>query len=166
MQCPTCKHEVMGGTRWCPLCFGNVVDPSLGKLSSPFKRLAAYLIELLLLYVTVWVMLLGGLWTLTEEEGATTVGYLGLLLFLAYVACFAWLIMKGTTPGKRVLGMRVVKTNGTVANVLTMIVRELIGKQISLLFFSLGFLWILFDEHKQGWHDKLMSTYVVDAPPS
>ena len=40
MQCPTCKHEVMGGTRWRPLCFGNVVDPSLGKLSSPFKRLA------------------------------------------------------------------------------------------------------------------------------
>lgn len=43
-----------------------------------------------------------------------------------------------------------------------MLIREWIGKAISGLLLSLGFLWILFDRDKQGWHDKLMSTYVVE----
>jgi len=44
-----------------------------------------------------------------------------------------------------------------------MLIREWIGKAIiSGMIFSLGFLWILFDRDNQGWHDKLVSTYVVD----
>ncbi|MCL6558264.1 MAG: RDD family protein, partial [Firmicutes bacterium] len=44
---------------------------------------------------------------------------------------------------------------------LTMLIREWIGKWISGLILGLGFLWILFDRDNQGWHDKLMSTYVI-----
>ena len=58
--------------------------------------------------------------------------------------------------------MRVVKEDGTNANFFTMLVREWIGKWISGLILSLGFLWILLDRDNQGWHDKLMSTYVVE----
>ncbi|MBI5649101.1 MAG: RDD family protein [Chloroflexi bacterium] len=29
--------------------------------------------------------------------------------------------------------------------------------------FALGFIWILFDTDKQGWHDKIAGTYVVKA---
>ena len=28
---------------------------------------------------------------------------------------------------------------------------------------SLGFLWIVFDQKRQGWHDKIAGTYVVEA---
>jgi len=31
------------------------------------------------------------------------------------------------------------------------------------LVFGLGFLWAFFDDRRQGWHDKLASTYVVRA---
>lgn len=27
----------------------------------------------------------------------------------------------------------------------------------------LGFLWIIWDEQKQGWHDKIAGTYVIRA---
>ena len=43
-----------------------------------------------------------------------------------------------------------------------MLIRELIGKAISGMILLLGFLWILFDQDNQGWHDKLVSTYVVE----
>lgn len=58
--------------------------------------------------------------------------------------------------------MRVIKEDGTGAGFFRMLIRESIGKAISGLIFSLGYLWILFDRDKQGWHDKLVSTYVVE----
>ena len=42
-----------------------------------------------------------------------------------------------------------------------MLIREWIEKVISGLILSLGFLWILFARDNQGWHDKLLGTYVV-----
>ena len=44
-------------------------------------------------------------------------------------------------------------------------VREILGKLISTIVLFIGFLWIAFDDKKQGWHDKLASTYVVKAEP-
>ena len=43
-----------------------------------------------------------------------------------------------------------------------MLVREWIGKPISMVVFCLGYLWILIDQDNQGWHDKLVDTYVVE----
>ncbi len=59
------------------------------------------------------------------------------------------------------LGLHVAKENGERAGFFTMLIREVIGKFISSLVLGLGFLWIVLDKEKQGWHDKLMSTYVV-----
>jgi uncharacterized RDD family membrane protein YckC len=81
---------------------------------------------------------------------------------IAYVIWAFKLFAQGATPGKRLLGMRVVKEGGQTAGFWTMLGREWIGKWISAMVFSLGFLWILFDRDRQGWHDKLVSTYVVE----
>jgi uncharacterized RDD family membrane protein YckC len=35
------------------------------------------------------------------------------------------------------------------------------GKLISLSILGLGFLWILFNKERQGWHDKMAKTLVV-----
>ena len=100
----------------------------------------------------------------TETEAGAGIGaIIGLLLLLAYIIWALVLFARGTTPGKKVLGMRVINEDGTPAGFMTMLLREWIGKWISGLILSLGFLWILFDKDNQGWHDKLMSTYVVTA---
>ena len=57
--------------------------------------------------------------------------------------------------------MHVAKENGERAGFFTMFFREVIGKTVSLIAFGLGFLWIILDKENQGWHDKIMSTYVV-----
>ncbi len=80
---------------------------------------------------------------------------------MAYAIFALILFARGTTPGKMLLGMRVARESGERAGFFTMLIRELIGKTISFIVFGLGFLWILLDKDKQGWHDKLMNTYVV-----
>jgi len=162
-NCPSCNAEVAAGTRWCGICHTNVVNPRIGRLASPGRRLGAYFLDLLVPFVALFlIFVVAGAGAATETEGGAGLGILlGILLFIAYVIWAFVLFARGTTPGKKLLGMRVVKEDGRNAGFFTMLIRELIGKAISGLIFLLGFLWILFDRDNQGWHDKLMSTYVV-----
>jgi len=163
-DCPSCSAEVPAGTRWCAICRTNVLNQQIGRLASPGKRLGAYFLDILVifaLFLVLSVVVGGG--TATGTEGGAGVGILlGIAVFLAYIIWAFMLFAKGMTPGKKLLGMRVIKEDGSSAGFFTMLIREWIGKAISGLIFSLGFLWILFDRDNQGWHDKLMSTYVVE----
>jgi uncharacterized RDD family membrane protein YckC len=73
---------------------------------------------------------------------------------------FFW-VLSGYTPGQGLLGLRVIRTDGQPhLNVLRAVLR-LIGYFIAALPLFLGFIWILFDNHRQGWHDKIARTYVI-----
>jgi len=161
--CHSCHAEVVPGTRWCGICHSNLVDPKLGHLASPGKRLAAYFLDgLVPLVAFMLILVVAGVGSASGSDSAGSGGaVLGLLLLLAYVVWAFTLFSRGTTPGKRLLGMSVIKENGQRAGFFTMLIRESIGKAISAMVFSLGFLWILIDRDNQGWHDKLVSTYVV-----
>ena len=164
--CPSCNAEVPAGVRWCGICHGNLVDRSIGRLASPGKRLGAYVLDGLIPFVAfLLIMMIGGGTGAAAGGGDAGVGIgfvLGFGLFIVYIVWAIKLFAQGTTPGKRMRGMRVVKEGGQQAGFGTMLVREWIGKVISGMVFSLGFLWILFDRDRQGWHDKLVSTYVVE----
>ena len=36
-----------------------------------------------------------------------------------------------------------------------------VGYLVSLLFFGLGYFWVIVDPRKQGWHDKIAATVVI-----
>ena len=162
-SCPSCNAEVSPGTRWCGLCRSNTVDPQVGRLASPIMRLAAYFLDLLIPIVALATFLgVGSAGAATDSDvGSVIGGLLGVTLVLAYGIWALLLFSKGTTPGKKILNMRVVREDGSTAGFGTMFLREWVGKFISGLILSLGFLWILFDRENQGWHDKLVNTYVV-----
>ena len=65
------------------------------------------------------------------------------------------------TLGKMALGLKVVSENGKKLEVPQLLLREWVGKFLSGIVFGLGFLWVGFDEKKQGWHDKLGHTLVI-----
>lgn len=165
--CPTCSSEVAPGNRWCTICHSNVVDPSVGKLASPGKRFGAYVLDLAIPFLAFFMILAsaGAAGSATSDSS----GGLGLAIAIIFVLGFAYIIWaltlfaKGTTPGTNVLGMYVVRESGERATFGTMFFREWIGKWVSAFVFGLGYLWILFDKDRQGWHDKLASTYVVDG---
>ncbi len=66
----------------------------------------------------------------------------------------------GYTVGKKIMGIRVVSKKGGKVDWVKAFVRS-VSKILSGLFFFLGYLWMLWDENSQTWHDKLAETYVV-----
>lgn len=87
--------------------------------------------------------------------------YGGFIIGAIYNAYF-WTQHEGQTPGKRWLGLRVVKKNGEPMDVVSALVRY-IGYYINSFIFGIGWLWPLFNSEQQGWHDLLSGTYVVRA---
>jgi len=81
------------------------------------------------------------------------------LLPILYIA-LSWIYAQGATIGKKLMAIKIVKTDGAKLSWFTTIIR-LIGYLLSFLFFGLGFLWIVWDKQKQGWHDKIAKTKVV-----
>ncbi len=160
--CTFCNTEIVAGIRWCPICHTNVVNPVIGRLASPGKRVGAFFADLLLPGSALLLFFAIAPRGAATDAGAGIGSFLGSLLLLAYIIWAFVLFARGTTPGKKLLGMRVVKEDGRNANFFTMFIREWVGKLISGLILLLGFLWILIDRDNQGWHDKLMSTYVVE----
>ena len=70
----------------------------------------------------------------------------------------------GRTAGKWVAGLRVVDAQGRVPGVAVAIPREVVGRWVAILAFTLGLAWIVFDKQRQGWHDKIAGTFVINTP--
>jgi uncharacterized RDD family membrane protein YckC len=85
----------------------------------------------------------------------------GFIVGVIYNSYF-WTQNNGQTPGKSLMGIRVVKTNGQPIGVLDAVIRY-IGYYINTFLLFLGWLWAVFDSRNQGFHDKLAGTVVVNA---
>ena len=72
----------------------------------------------------------------------------------------------GQTPGKRIMGLRVVNEDGTPVDWSTAANRFFIGYSISILPLGLGFYWALVDKNNQAWHDKIAGTLVIGPATS
>ena len=87
---------------------------------------------------------------------------IGQILGLAYFLYFWTAWGDGQTPGMRLLGLRVIRTDGALMSVGRAFLRY-IGLGISILAVLIGVIWVAFDRNKQGWHDKIADTYVIRA---
>lgn len=88
---------------------------------------------------------------------------LGGALFLAGASALWFLVMPlltGVTPGLRLLGLCLVEADGSTVGPAAAAVRAL-GAVLSAAYLGLGFLWILFDPERRGFHDKIAGTWVV-----
>lgn len=99
---------------------------------------------------------------LAETVLAVVGAALGVVFVVAYYIGF-WLAA-GQTPGKRFMGVRIVRTDGGRV-VLGNVVRRFVGYWLSSILL-LGFLWILVDNQRQAWHDTLGGTIVVYSRPT
>jgi uncharacterized RDD family membrane protein YckC len=84
-----------------------------------------------------------------------------LALSIAYFTYFHG--MTGRTPGKMILGLQVLSTEGTTVTFGTAFLRS-VGYIISGALLNIGFIWAAFDRRKQGWHDKIAGTVVIIRP--
>lgn len=96
----------------------------------------------------------------------------GLVVVLGTFGALIWLLIAflgrvvmigrlGQTPGKMLSRVKVVIENGEPPGLGRAALRETVGKMLSASPLGLGYLWSLFDELNQTWHDMLAGTYVV-----
>ncbi len=124
----------------------------------------------------------------TDPVAAAWILFLGMLLFFGY---FFWTgLSSGQSVGKKVVKIRVIRFDGRKPDWLTALLRFLPGYMLSVnllliglivllvgavirnslvvgllgvLAFGWGFWSVGWDDLKQGWHDKLARTLVVDT---
>ena len=144
-----------------------------------WRRSFALLIDKVILYFVSLILFLIGLLALglkgdmmgrvlaSPEDLTHGMGVFGLLLLyiaaslLAGMTYFTWFHgIGGRTPGKILLGLRVIQASGDPMTPGVAFLRW-VGYLISGPVFCLGFLWVAFDGRKQGWHDKIAATLVI-----
>jgi uncharacterized RDD family membrane protein YckC len=132
---------------------GQMVTYPMAKLET---RLVAFLIDMILLSIlsVVIAMILG-------------VGEAGFIFYLLIAIAYEWYFLvyhNGQTPGKKHMKLRVIKSDGTPLTPTDAIFRA-VGMQINNVCFGIGWLWAFWDDKRQGWHDKLAKTYVIENEP-
>ena len=148
-------------------------------LASWGSRVAAYLIDLLILLVPVIVLTIIVVAVAAgSDTGAIVTGILGFLAYLVIAFMYAPLLMaregehNGQTWGRQAVGIRVVRDSGEVMGFGWAALREIVVKQllfgwVGSAFFGLpallDFLWPLWDDTNRALHDMIVSTHVVQA---
>ena len=131
------------------------------------KRFLAYLIDYVVLIILSSVIgcgfgFVGVALAESSRDAASLVNLfvqcLSVLVSASYFVVF-W-AATGQTLGKMALGIKVVSTDGSPVSWGKALLRY-VGYIISGIPLFLGFIWVAFDAKRQGWHDKIASTYVV-----
>lgn len=120
------------------------------------RRFVAFIIDVILLGIVSQVVATaayGG--DFTQATGLTTI--IDIVYFVGL-----WAFWGGQTVGKKAMGIKIVKADGSAFGLVPAIIRY-VGYIISGVVIFIGFIWIAFDANKQGWHDKIAGTYVVKA---
>jgi uncharacterized RDD family membrane protein YckC len=117
------------------------------------RRLVSYLIDILVLIVVFAII---------GINAAFIWEPLALLSWVVYISYFTYYFGMGQTPGMMVMKIKLIGDDEQPIGYKRGFIR-LIGMFISSALLYIGYLWILIDRDKQGWHDKLADSYVVIA---
>ena len=101
--------------------------------------------------------------TVWQNVRIVVASLISLGVYVGYPVLF-W-TLTGQTPGKALLGLRVVSTDGHYLS-FGQALRRLIGFILAALPLYVGFLWILIDDRRQGFHDKIAGTCVIYSWPA
>jgi len=81
-------------------------------------------------------------------------------VFPAVFVIVFWLY-KSATPGKMILGLKVVHSDTGEPLSLGQSIGRYLGYFVAMIPLFIGIFWVLFDKKKQGWHDKLVKSVVI-----
>lgn len=150
-----------------------------GEMAGLGGRIVAFLIDRFIIgiivgiaYFLMFMLIIAG--AATQSDAGSSVAGIGILMVWLVLIPAALLVMlfnevylagknNGQTIGKKLMGIRIAKEDGTQFGYMDAFLRNVIGYWISSLLCSLGFFWGLFDSRNQTWHDKIFHTLVVRA---
>ena len=130
-----------------------------------WARVGASIVDsvILLVIITPLLVAIYGWGYYTDPERAIVAGPADFLIswVLPALAVIAFWLYRQATPGKMLVGARVVdaETGGALST--GQAIGRYLGYFVSMIPLFLGIIWVAFDPKKQGWHDKLAGTVVV-----
>jgi len=150
------------------------------KFAGFWRRLVAYIVDNIIINIVFFILagiiltafIFGSLsgnsrnWMadLANPARITSIFLPAMVFYIAIsIAYFTYFHgIKGRTPGKMLLGLKVLSTDGTPIGFGIAFLRS-VGYLVSSILY-IGFIWTAFDRRKQGWHDKIAGTVVVILP--
>ena len=131
------------------------------------RRLVAFIVDFIILVFAFTILLLAAgvdpeAVDAGDPEAIETIDRFYLVATLLQIA-YRWVWnARGWSPGKRMLGLRIVTESGQAPGIWRGFART-VGMMIGALPLLLGYVWMLWDGRRQTWHDKMAGTYVVAA---
>jgi uncharacterized RDD family membrane protein YckC len=137
-------------------------------------RFVAYIIDTVILTVALSVisvpvgLLIGGSAAFSDPTHLSgfmlliTLGYLLVTVGLTFFYQAYFVSKRGGTPGKLILGLRVIHPDGSLLTMGQAFGRSL-GYMVDVVILYIGFLMIAFDEQKRGLHDRIVDSRVIYA---
>ena len=128
-----------------------------------WQRAAALLIDwLIVIVIAVPVMVVGfGIREVSLDPAEHSWDLLAFVLIAVAVIGF-WRYC-GATPGKIALGVKIVDARTGQPPTLGRLGLRFVGYFVSAFPLYLGFLWAALDRRKQGWHDRIARTIVINS---
>ena len=140
---PSCSRQDFRKGVFCQWCDQILVGPQGIKAAGIGQRVGAYILDIVLFFVT---------------------------LIIGYIIWWLFTLSRGQTPGKQLLGIRVMRADGTRSDWGWTFVREFLIKSIAVGILDsvvgiatiVDLVWAFWDKDRQTIHDKIMKTVVVD----
>jgi uncharacterized RDD family membrane protein YckC len=133
---------------------------STARLAGFWRRFGALLIDAIITGIISGILRV----TLAHGDSANAVASaIGLLVGLIY---YTWGFGSGQTIGCRVLSLKIVDQNsGGVPGYGKGLIRYIMSL-VSAFVLLIGYLWAIWDNKKQTWHDKAAGTLVINTGES
>jgi uncharacterized RDD family membrane protein YckC len=143
-----------------PLGMATPVSAGAIKYAGFWIRVVAYIIDVVILGMGLWIIALPFQRSPEEGGGTSAIGaILQIVLGFLYMPVL-WSSPMQATIGQRICGLRLIRPGGNRISFARGIARML-AMILSGMLLCIGYLMVAFTECKQGLHDMLAGTYVV-----
>ena len=151
-SCPSCGRPTPAGAQFCARC-----GKTLGvEYASFWRRFGGYLLDVIIVAIGTSIISVVSAVTITGALAPVVT----LVIALAY---YVLLNANGGTLGKQAVGIRLEDAEtGDDVGVPRSIGRYVVAI-VSGLALLIGYLWCIWDDRKQTWHDKAVGSIVVRA---
>ncbi|MDK2847185.1 MAG: hypothetical protein PWP34_538 [Desulfuromonadales bacterium] len=170
VTCPFCGHVQSLATA-CLRC-GGILSTATSRESIAYAGFWVRCVAAIVDSIAVWILqllltlamgaMVGLIAPNSGSESFASIILLGLFssaVGMAYYVVFTGAC--GQTPGKMLLRLKVVRSDGTGMTYGRAALREILGKFVSGITLGVGYLMVAFDDRKQGLHDKIADTCVI-----
>jgi len=133
-----------------------------------WPRVGASLIDTIILLAITYPILISIYgWDYLDAESLIA-GFADFLISWVFplIAIIAFWVYRQATPGKMAISAKIVDAKTGGKPTIQQYIIRYIGYILATIPFGLGLFWVAWDKKKQGWHDKLASTVVINPKES